>query len=109
MLAAIKKFGDGNDLPLQRDGVRRDFFPRSRRSSPQQSAPGRWRTVWPMSTTDPGDFLDEHLYNELRYLLCAATEWLVQKAIPDPPLGGDYVQIYVMDWQRYTPAHCSSS
>jgi hypothetical protein len=50
-----------------------------------------------MSTTDPRDFLDEHLYNELRYLLCAATEWLVQITVPDPLLGGDYVQIYAMD------------
>jgi hypothetical protein len=50
-----------------------------------------------MSTTDPRVYLDDHLYNELRYLLCAATEWLVQETIPDPPLGGDYVQIYAMD------------
>jgi hypothetical protein len=48
-------------------------------------------------TPNAHDYLHDHLYNELRYLLCAATEWLVQETIPDPSAGGDHVQVYAMD------------
>ena len=52
-------------------------------------------------TTDPREFLDEHLRNDLKYLLCAATEWFVQESIPevDKPTkkGGHFVQVYAMD------------
>ena len=51
--------------------------------------------------TDPREFLDEHLRNDLKYLLCAATEWFVQESIPeaDKPTknGGHFVQVYAMD------------
>ena len=49
-----------------------------------------------MNQPNPTNYLDEHLYNELRWLLCAAAEWHVQDAIN---LGtpGYYVQVYAMD------------
>jgi hypothetical protein len=58
-----------------------------------------------MSTTDPRDVLDEHLYNDLQYLLCAATEWYVQHSTgpegdhPNRSDKGDgyYIQVYAMD------------
>jgi hypothetical protein len=50
-----------------------------------------------VSQPDPRAYLTDHLKNELWYLLCAATEWHAQEAIPDPRLGADYVQVYAMD------------
>jgi hypothetical protein len=59
-----------------------------------------------MSTTDPRDYLDEHLYNDLRWLLCAATEWHVQQTInphvqqtinPDDSIMGQHIKLYAMD------------
>jgi hypothetical protein len=54
---------------------------------------------------DPAAYLDEHLYNDLRWLLCAAAEWRVQHLIGpegDHPIKfpggpGYYVQVYAMD------------
>ncbi|GJN99260.1 hypothetical protein NJB1728216S_07850 [Mycobacterium marinum] len=54
-----------------------------------------------MTDFDASGYLNEHLYDELRYLLCAATEWHVQQSIPEEtkPVsrGGYYVQVYAMD------------
>jgi hypothetical protein len=51
-----------------------------------------------MSWPDPREYLEKHLYNELRYLLCAATEWHVQEIInPDDKLKGQHIKVYAMD------------
>lgn len=52
--------------------------------------------------TDPRAFLDEHLYNDLRFMLCAATDWYIQHTIgPESEKrfdGGEgyYMQVYAM-------------
>ena len=45
---------------------------------------------------DPRNYLDVHLYNELRYLLCAATEWHVQHSV-ELGIDGHYAQVYALD------------
>jgi len=48
--------------------------------------------------TDPAEYLAVHLYNDLRWLLCAATEWRVQHTInPDDRIKGQHIKLYAMD------------
>ena len=51
-----------------------------------------------MSQPDPTDYLERHLYNDLRWLLCAAAEWHVQHTInPDDRIVGQHIKLYAMD------------
>ena len=53
--------------------------------------------------TEPRDYLDEHLYDSLRWLLCAATDWHIQHTIgPEGEKrfdGGEgyHMQVYAMN------------
>jgi hypothetical protein len=49
-----------------------------------------------MSQPNPQDYLEVHLFNDLRWLLCAATEWHLQKTI-NRGIAGLYIQVYAMD------------
>lgn len=49
-----------------------------------------------MSKSNASDYLEIHLYNDLRWLLCAAAEWQLQKTI-NRGIDGLYIQIYAMD------------
>lgn len=51
-----------------------------------------------MNTLDATESLEVHLYNDLRWLLCAATEWHVQQAInPEDNIRGQHIKVYAMD------------
>lgn len=51
-----------------------------------------------MSQANATESLEVHLYNDLRWLLCAATEWHVQQTInPDDRLVGQHIKLYAMD------------
>jgi hypothetical protein len=42
------------------------------------------------------DYIEQHLFNELRWLLAAATEWSIQNQLNLGMVGYD-VQVYAMD------------
>ena len=42
------------------------------------------------------EYLERHLFNELRWLLCAATEWSIQNKL-DLGIEGYDVQVYALD------------
>lgn len=51
-----------------------------------------------MSQPNATEYLEVHLYNDLRWLLCAATEWHVQQTInPDDNIKGQHIKVYAMD------------
>src|SRR6188472_2258493 len=51
-----------------------------------------------MTQIGPGEYLGKHLYNDLRWLLCAATEWHVQQTInPKDNIAGQHIKVYAMD------------
>jgi hypothetical protein len=51
-----------------------------------------------MTQTDPREYLETHLHNKIRWLLCAATEWRVQQTInPHDSILGQHVKMYAMD------------
>jgi hypothetical protein len=43
-----------------------------------------------------GEYIEKHLFNELRYLLAAATEWAIQEQLQFEKAGYE-VQVYAMD------------
>lgn len=49
-----------------------------------------------LNSNDKKDYIQEHLFNELRWLLCAATEWSIQDKLNLSDVGYD-VQVYSMD------------
>jgi hypothetical protein len=51
-----------------------------------------------VSQPNATESLEVHLYNDLRWLLCAATEWHVQQTInPDDNITGQHIKVYAMD------------
>ena len=51
-----------------------------------------------MSQPNASDYLEVHLYNDLRWLLCAATEWHVQQSVnPTDNIKGQHIKLYAMD------------
>ena len=54
------------------------------------------RYTSPLSNPELGDYLKEHLCNELHWLLRAATEWYVQSRL-NLGIDGYSVQVYAMD------------
>lgn len=49
-----------------------------------------------LNPAEKEDYIRQHLSNELRWLLCAATEWFVQQRLALGEVGYD-VQVYAMD------------
>jgi hypothetical protein len=58
----------------------------------------QWGVTSRMSQPNATKSLEVHLYNDLRWLLCAATEWHVQQTInPDDTIRGQHIKLYAMD------------
>ena len=50
----------------------------------------------PLNFTEKENYIDRHLFNELRWLLNAATEWSIQGQLNLQICGYD-IQVYAMD------------
>lgn len=51
-----------------------------------------------MSQQDPREYLEIHLFNDLLWLLCAATEWHVQQTVnPKDDIEGQHIKLYALD------------